>query len=102
MAAPLQGRDGVGTNALLGHHVSRLGLPRIEGGRKVSCVPGGGVDRLLKVHSEDGVKKEERQLPLILLVTAWRAECEICGAITQCERWRQGGAWPLTWCQRIR
>jgi len=32
------------------------------------------VDRLLRVHAEVQVAEEERERPLVLLVTTWRAE----------------------------
>ncbi|MCY1513454.1 hypothetical protein D9M68_479550 [compost metagenome] len=60
----------------------------------------GEVDRLLQIQPVVDVAQEEQQLPLLLLVAAGRAECQVGLAVAQRQRGRERGARPLARRQR--
>src|SRR5258708_14530912 len=66
-----------------------------KGGGEVRGVEHRRVVRGLQAVAEDGVREEEFESPLILLVAPWRAECEPRLAITEREGRAQGRPRPL-------
>src|SRR5258708_10101638 len=73
-------------DARLDVQAPRLGRMRRERAWKVRGVKHRSVDRRLQVVSEDGVRQEKLQGPLVLLVTARGAESQPRLAVAQRER----------------
>src|SRR5919204_4472491 len=89
MAALAQARDDVVTEPALDLDLARLRHARVERTREVVRVERRSVDRLLQVAMPYRVLEEERERPLVLVVTARRSEREVRLAASERERRRQ-------------
>ena len=80
---------------VLGGQARRLPGARPERARHMVVVEHRRVDGFLQIHAVMNMAQEEHQFPLLLLVTARRAERQIGLAFAQREIRRQRGARPL-------
>src|ERR1700680_3369059 len=76
-------------------HETWVRIMRSKGAREVRRVEHGRIDRCLQVMSEHGVREEELQRPLILLIAPWSAERDSGLAITHGQRRTERRPRPL-------
>src|SRR5438477_12265456 len=78
-----------------------MGLVRIERAREMAAVEHGGVDCLLQVEAEDGMREKEIERPLVLLIPAGRAKGQPRLSLPKYEGRAQCRSGPFPALQRV-
>src|SRR5712691_10415964 len=95
MPAALQAIDGRPRHAVLDHEHAGPRGARPEREREMRIMRSRGVDRFLQVHFGMNMPQKELRGPLILLIAAGRAPCQIRLAVAQRHGRTERGARPL-------